>query len=344
MNYKKRLTAIDLFSGSGGLTCGLKKSGFEVIGAVEKCGLASETYRSNHKSTELWNTDIQSVDLSVLKRKLGLKKKTLDLLAGCPPCQGFSTLKTLNGKQSSEDPQNDLIFEFQRFVCELLPKTVMLENVPALAQDYRMTQFCDALKGLGYSVEFKVLDVSKFGVPQRRRRTILLASLYGAIDWASESKKVKTVADAIKFLPKVGESGDPLHDLPEKRSAKVQKLISMIPKDGGSRTDLDESLQLDCHKRCDGFKDVYGRMAWDRVSPTITSGCTNPSKGRFIHPEEDRAITLREAALLQTFPKKYKFSLAGGKGGAALMIGNALPPQFVYLHANKVYEHLISLS
>ena len=115
----------------------------------------------------------------------------------------------------------------------------------------------------------------------------------------------------------------------ERRTDRIQKLIKRIPKDGGSRKDLGKKAQLACHKKCDGFKDIYGRMAWDKVSPTITSGCTNPSKGRFLHPDENRAITLREAAELQTFPKDYSFPLKVGKEQVASMIGNALPPEFI---------------
>ena len=118
------------------------------------------------------------------------------------------------------------------------------------------------------------------------------------------------------------------------------QMIRRIPKDGGSRTDLPEEDQLDCHKRCNGFKDVYGRMAWSEVSPTITSGCFNPSKGRFLHPEEDRAITMREASLLQGFPRQYKFPAGSGKSAIAMMIGNALPPPFIAAHARRVLNSL----
>jgi DNA (cytosine-5)-methyltransferase 1 len=122
------------------------------------------------------------------------------------------------------------------------------------------------------------------------------------------------------------------------RAPHIEKLIKAIPKDGGSRTDLGEEWQLECHKKSDGFKDVYGRMAWDSLSPTITGGCVNPSKGRFLHPTENRAITLREAALLQTFPKNYRFPLSRGKFPAALLIGNALPPEFIRRHAEALLE------
>jgi DNA (cytosine-5)-methyltransferase 1 len=134
-----------------------------------------------------------------------------------------------------------------------------------------------------------------------------------------------------------------LHNLPEQRSPKVLKLIKRIPQDGGSREQAGKRFQLDCHAKCDGFYDVYGRMSWDKVAPTITSGCFNPSKGRFIHPTKHRAITMREAALLQSFPVSYRFSLDGGKTAAALMIGNALPPEFIRRHARQIARHLLHI-
>jgi DNA (cytosine-5)-methyltransferase 1 len=131
-----------------------------------------------------------------------------------------------------------------------------------------------------------------------------------------------------------------MHDLSENRSERVRALIRRVNKDGGSRTQMSREEQLSCHQKCDGFKDVYGRLAWDSVAATITGGCVNPSKGRFLHPEQDRAITLREAALLQSFPKEYTFSMRRGKYAAAALIGNALPPEFVRRHAASVARHL----
>ena len=329
--------AIDLFCGCGGLTLGLKQAGFEVIGAVEIDDLAVETYTVNHPEVHVWKRDIQGLTGGWVKRKLGLKKGELDLLAGCPPCQGLSTMRTLNGGKRVNDRRNSLINQFLRFVEELEPKAVMMENVPKLVDHWLFKGFCKRLEELGYHVNYAVLDAADYGVPQRRKRTILLAGKNGKINFAKKTKR-KTVADAIKGLPRAGKSGDPLHDLPERRSEKVKKLIRRIPKDGGSRTDLPKSSQLKCHQRCDGFKDVYGRMAWGKTAPTITSGCTNPSKGRFLHPEENRAITLREAALLQTFPEDYYFPHKKGKGKNALMIGNALPVEFIRKHAGQIRE------
>ena len=332
--------AIDLFCGCGGLTLGLKQAGFKVVGALDIDPLSVESYKANHSNVEVWETDIRDLSVSAVKRKLRLRKGALDLLAGCPPCQGFSTMRTLNGFRRVDDPRNDLVMDFLRFVEELEPKAVMMENVPGLADDKRMEVFCTRLEELGYNCDYRILDAADYGIPQRRRRLILLTGRFGRINFTVSRKRKRTVRDAIADLPLPGESGDSLHDLSEKRSRRIEEFIRRIPKDGGSRTDLPGEEQLDCHKRCNGFKDVYGRMAWDDVAPTITSGCVNPSKGRFLHPDQDRAITLREAALLQSFPPDYFFSLDRGKYPAAALIGNALPPGFVRHHAANVLEYL----
>lgn len=342
MAKKAKRTAIDLFCGAGGLTQGLKQANFDVIGAVESVKTYAESYRINHPKTRLKEEDIVKVDPEGYMHELGLKAGDLDLLAGCPPCQGYSTIGTRNRGQR-DDPRNELVYEVLRFAVAFQPKTIMMENVPALANDSRLSSLMEQLQELGYKIDVKVLNMSHFGVPQARRRMIMLASRLGDVEVTSqelESSEMATVRDAIAFLPVSGMSNDPLHDIIERRGEKVKKLISLVPKDGGSRTDLPEEFQLECHKRTNGFKDVYGRMSWDKPSPTITGGCTNPSKGRFLHPNENRAITLREAALLQTFPVDYKFSLASGKQGVATMIGNALPPKFIEFHARKLQDHL----
>lgn len=333
-------TAVDLFSGCGGLTVGLKRAGFKVLGAVDVDPLSIKTYRANHKDVKVWETDIRNLKSAEIISTLGLIEGALDLLAGCPPCQGFSTMRTLNGAFSVDDPRNELLLEFLRFVEALRPRTVMMENVPGLAEDERFGVFRAQMEELGYLGDHRILNAAEYGVPQRRWRLIYLAGRGMAIPFANRECKMKTVEDAIGGLPKAGESGDSVHDMPEKRTPRIMELIRRIPKNGGSRTDLPEEDQLDCHKRCNGFKDVYGRMAWDDVSPTITSGCFNPSKGRFLHPEEDRAITMREAALLQGFPRRYKFPTTDNKSAIALMIGNVLPPPFITAHARMIRNTL----
>lgn len=335
-----RPRAIDLFSGCGGLTVGLKKAGFNVIGAVEIDALAVTTYGENHPAVRLWPEDIRSVDPADVMLALDLKPGDLELLAGCPPCQGFSSIRTLR-RGSVSDERNDLVFRFLDFVVALQPRAIMLENVPGLADDDRMTEIVATLEREGYTVRYRILDAAEYGVPQRRRRLILLASRTGRIRFAPRARVNPHVRTAIAKLPKPGKSGDALHDLEEKRSVAVKAIIRKIPRDGGSRRELGSEYQLPCHIASGGFHDVYGRMAWDDVAPTITGGCVSPSKGRFLHPSQNRSITLREAALLQTFPRHYRFSMKHGKYRVAEMIGNALPPEFIRRHAQMVFRHLL---
>ena len=340
-NHKMSYTAIDLFSGCGGLSQGLKDAGYRVLAAVEIDHKACDTYAANHRDVDLLTGDIRQVSAANLMRRTGLKKGELDLLAGCPPCQGFSTLRARNGQAAAADPRNDLIDEFARLALALRPKLIMMENVPALARYEKFLDFVERLSADGYQVVSKVLDVSAFGVPQRRKRLILSASRVGEPRLAKEGRSRTTVRQAIGGLLPAGKSGDQLHDIPtKKRSARVQAMIEAIPKDGGSRHSLPDQMKLGCHSKTSGFNDVYGRMKWEDVAPTITSGCSNPSKGRFIHPQEDRAITLREAAILQGFPSTYRFILSHGKESIALMIGNALPPKFIAAHGLAMAEGL----
>lgn len=346
MSKKKRPRyAIDLFAGCGGLTLGLKQAGFKVLAAVELDSKAATTYSANHRDVLLKEVDIRRLRAAKLRRELKLRKGRLDLLAGCPPCQGFSTLRTNNGASTNRDRRNGLVGEMLRFAREFQPKTIMMENVPDLAQQRPFKDLCRGLRKLGYRLNFDVKDAAKFGVPQRRRRLILLAGKGFKVPFAEETNRKRTVKGAIRGLSEPGKSRDALHNIPEqRRSGKVERLIRDIPKNGGSRSDLSKRRQLKCHQRIDGFKDIYGRMAWEEVSPTITSGCFNPSKGRFLHPTENRPITMREAALLQSFPRDYIFEPKIGKTAIALMIGNALPPEFIRRHAMAIRETLRNVS
>lgn len=333
--------AIDLFAGAGGLTQGLKLAGYKVLAAVELNELATKTYRKNHKGTVVFQTDISKITGSSILEKLKLEIGELDLLAGCPPCQGFSRLRTLNGTKVVRDDRNDLIFEFERFVRVLRPKTVMMENVPGLAKGKRIRDFAHSLRSMGYYVDYRVLDVADFGVPQRRKRTVLVAATTGQVAWPEAIEKTKTVKAAIGNLVHPSKSRDPLHKVrANRRSQKIRNLIRLIPKNGGSRDSLPAEYRLKCHEKTDGFRDIYGRMKWNQPSPTITSGCINPSKGRFLHPEQNRTITLREAAILQGFPRSYKFCLDKGDYAVAEMIGNALPPGFARTHATQLKKYL----
>jgi DNA (cytosine-5)-methyltransferase 1 len=321
------------------MSLGLKQAGFDVLAAVDIDPLAVETYQANHAGVHVWQTDIRTLDAQQMMADLGLRVGELDLLAGCPPCQGFSSIRTRN-RSSVADDRNDLIFDFLRFVEAFRPRAAMLENVPGLAADRRMASVVSTLESFSYTVSAAVLDAANYGVPQRRRRLILLAGLHGKIPFGRRSRQHRCVLDAIGHLPAPARSRDPLHGIPERRSAAVVALIERIPPDGGSRTDVGLAFQLKCHQRIEGFYDVYGRMAWQDVAPTITGGCVNPSKGRFLHPEQHRSITPREAALLQSFPPRYTFTMSQGKYRVAELIGNALPPEFIRRHAASIIRYL----
>ena len=332
-------TAIDLFCGVGGLSLGLRQARFRVAAALDVSPLATESYRMNFPRVPLIRRDIRVVSGPDLLRRARLEEGEVDLLAGCPPCQGFSALRTKGQQSAVDDDRNDLLLEFLRLAEEILPRFVLLENVPGLARDDLFSQFTDGLQALGYGVANGVLDSADFGTPQRRRRLVLVAEFESQPRLTQGEAERRTVRDAIGgFAATAGLSGDPLHDHGEQRAEHVRSVIESIPKDGGSRGDLGPDAQLECHRQAEAQgagwgREPYGRMAWDGIASTITGGCVNPSKGRFLHPDEDRAITLREALLLQGFPPDHRLSLKRGKYAAAELVGNAIPPAFVRAQA-----------
>jgi DNA (cytosine-5)-methyltransferase 1 len=334
------LYSIDIFSGVGGLTEGMHQANFKTKLAFEIDELASKAYRLNHSDTTVITKDIRKVSIAEIKRNLNGKK--IHLLAGCPPCQGFSSIRRLNRTTPVDDDRNNLIMEYVRLVKALKPYTIMMENVPGLVE-YDL--FKKAIKilteELNYNIDFKVVNVKNYGVAQSRRRLVLVGSRLGEIKVAPPVEEKKTVRDVIGNLPLPEESEDALHKIFPTHTSKVQERINLTPKDGGSRKDLPKKYILDCHKGDNiGFNDVYGRLRWDDYSTTMTGGCLNPSKGRFLHPEQNRNISAREAALLQSFPVNYKFPVKAPVSKIALMIGNALPPKFSYYQSVNISNHI----
>lgn len=236
-----------------------------MVAAVEIDRKAQETYRLNHPKVRLYSQDIRELDPTEVLRGVGLKPGELDLLAGCPPCQGFSRLRTKNQRTSVKDERNNLVADFLRFIEAMKPKTVMLENVPALAKDARFLKMRRKLEALGYETVVHVLDAADYAVPQRRKRLIMLASSVHTPVLADKASNRITVREALDGVGNPKQTEDDLHALGENRSKEVRELIALIPKNGGSRADLPMEYQLDCHKRSNGFRDVYGRMSWDQV-------------------------------------------------------------------------------
>src|ERR1700722_5736708 len=223
---KKQPCAIDLFAGCGGLTLGLRQAGFVVLGAVEADPNAVETYKANHKGVVVKRADIRTLSAKGLRRELKLRLGAIDLLAGFPPCQGFSTLRTRNGANRNRDARNELVHEMVRFARAFRPKTIMMENVPRLIRHKPFKDLCEKLRRLGYHLTFGIKDAARYGVPQRRRRLILLAGLGFDIRFAPETARSRTVGGAINRLAEPGRSRDMLHNLPErKRADRVRKLI-----------------------------------------------------------------------------------------------------------------------
>lgn len=337
-----KLLAIDLFSGVGGLTSGMHSAGFKTKFAFEIDELASKAYNLNHKKTKVITKDIREVDLQEIKKELG--EETIHLLAGCPPCQGFSSIRRLNKPEPVADERNSLINEYVRFIKELMPYTFMMENVPGLALDDSFHKSRRILEQLGFHVDHRIVNVKDYGVPQSRKRLVMVGSRLAPLKVAEPLNKTKTmnVRKAIGDLPLPEKSDDPFHKIFPSHTQEIFQLIKDIPHNGGSRKDLGKNRQLKCHQKENvGFNDVYGRLRWDDYSTTITGGCLNPSKGRFLHPEQDRCISAREAALLQSFPKKYKFPVDASRASIALMIGNALPPRFSYYQSMNIKNHLL---
>ena len=339
-------TAIDLFCGAGGLTLGLKRAGFNVVAGVELNPEIAKTYKVNHPTTKLLVKDIREVTGKNIFELTSLKE--IDLIVGCPPCQGFSKL---TDKYHKKDPRNDLVLEMARLIEEMSPKMVMMENVPGLATRGKsiLNEFVSRLESLGFMVNKGILQLADLGVPQWRRRFVLLAGRGLFIKFPKQThcykgdkkKKLKpwlTLADVIKnigepvTLSKANERRGPQkfnwHVVRDLKEISIQRL--KVLKAGNSRISLPIELRPKCHaKSNEGFRNVYGRLSWTKTPPTITSGCTTPCMGRFGHPDKLRTISIREAALIQTFPKYYKFNTKY-MDTACDLVGNALPPKFAH--------------
>jgi len=354
------LYAIDLFSGAGGITQALRNSGFDIRLAIELNPVFTKSYRLNHCRVEMGEKDhiIEKNILEVTKDDIedlaaDLLDGRLDLLAGCPPCQGFS--RQMMFKKKAIDPRNYLAFEYLRFVKMFRPKYIFLENVPGFGEDVAIwpklkeslqkeTEGCTS-----YKLRFERIDAADLGVPQRRNRFVLVGKRLDIcqntdLEDTSEVpfpeltykgnhvtlENYFTKFTLPKPLPLQGAPADHLHKHSHLGKLNLLRLQHTPP--GKGRESWPDTvtvsgenvrLKLKCHDNSPGYRDVYGRMDWKSVAPTLTGGCLNISKGRFAHPTEDRPLTAREAALIQTFPPDYKF--AGNWTDIAVQIGNAVP-------------------
>ena len=349
----KTYEVIDLFCGIGGLSYGLKCQGMKILAGFDLDYTCQYAYETN-TGGKFYYRDVKTISGDEINKLYSQKKNVIKVLAGCAPCQPFSSYAFKN-KNKDKDKYN-LLYEFGRLVKEVHPDIVTMENVPAIASfklKSVLADFVEVLQNEGYTVKYKVVYCPDYGIPQTRKRLVLLASRLGNIDLISPTHKKEnyvTVKDAIGHLPPL-EAGqgcltDALHRCRALSPLNLQRLKSTPY--GGSWKDWPADLMLECHKKESGksFGSVYGRMVWEEPSPTMTTLCTGIGNGRFGHPVQNRAISAREAALFQTFPITYKFfpnehevSLTK----ASRYIGNAVPPKLGEVIAQSIKNHIEDL-
>jgi DNA-methyltransferase (dcm) len=348
----RQIYAVDLFCGAGGLTRGLLDAGITVRAGVDLDPICEYPYEKNNDAEFLKKsvTDLQPDDI-----RLFYRKRSLRLLAGCAPCQTFSTYNLKARSADEKDKKWFLLLEFARLVNEISPELVTMENVPGLAEQDVFAKFIQTLQDNGYNVAYQVVACHEYGIPQNRHRLVLLASKLGAIrlltpeEFGAEKKKV---ADVIRTLPPLhaGEKSkdDPLHQCSRLSPLNLQRIRASKP--GGSWRDWPQELVADCHRKDSGesYGSVYGRMKWDEPAPTMTTQFFGFGNGRFGHPEQDRAISLREGAIIQSFPPDYQFVKPDEpvcQKNIGRLIGNAVPVKLgevigrsIVVHVNGIHK------
>lgn len=339
------IRGVDLFCGAGGLTHGLEKAGIDVAFGVDVDPACEFPFSANNKAKFLLKSveNLTPSDFSEV-----FAGPTVSLLAGCAPCQPFSAYSQVWARPTDE--RWNLLHRFSNLVGKLRPDLVTMENVPRLVRQTVFKNFVNALKRKRYHVFYKIVNCADYGVPQSRQRLVLLASRFGAIELIEPTispKKYKTVRQAIEKLPplKAGEvcARDALHQACELSALNLKRIRASQP--GGSWRDWGAELVADCHKRKSGktYPSVYGRMSWDDLGPTMTTQYYGFGNGRFGHPEQDRAISLREGAILQSFPRNYRFVPKGKLAGHKVigrLIGNAVPVKLAEAIGKTMIKHV----
>jgi len=334
-NYR----AIDFFCGAGGMTCGLREAGIEVIAGVDFDPQCKDTYEANNKGSKFVEANIKELPSDYFEKEFSVAKDDDNLIMiGCSPCQYYSIINTSKNKSKES---KDLLIDFQKFIEYYKPGYVLVENVPGIVTNKEsvLSKFKDFLESesMGYKVEYRIINMCDYGIPQTRKRFSLIANRVGKdIIFPKKDDKKAIVSDFIGV-----KNGFPKIPAGHKDDSEFQHSVSKLSEislrrlqktqhNGGSRLSWkdDSELQLKCFVgKDDIFKDTFGRMWWDKPAPTITTKFFSVSNGRFAHPDEDRAISLREGATLQTFDKNYVFKAKSITVNARL-IGNAVPPEY----------------
>ena len=342
----KKASCVDLFCGAGGLTHGFILEGLSVAAGIDLDPACRFPYETNNGARFI-ERDIKQITVDEVRDLFD--DAEVKILAGCAPCQPFSTYAQ-RYDSDGRDGKWRLLYEFARLVQGIRPEIITMENVPNVARHEVFLAFVSTLKRLGYDIWFDVVDSFRYGVPQMRRRIVLLASIHGDITMTEATHaQPETVRQAIGHLPPLSAGDadpvDRLHVASALSERNLKRIRASRP--GGSWRDWPADLVADCHRVESGrtYTGVYGRMEWDRPAPTMTTQCYGFGNGRFGHPEQDRAITLREAAIIQSFPRDYAFIPDDGEvsfKALGRLIGNAVPVELGRAIARSINEHLAS--
>jgi len=342
----KSISAIDIFCGVGGLTHGLKQSGIKVLAGVdidESCRYAYE----HNNGARFIHQDIKELTIGEIQKIYG--KSKIKVLVGCAPCQPFSK-HTNKNKNRRNDEKWRLLYYFSKLISNVIPDIVSMENVVELSKEKVFSDFLETLRSLGYHVAWEPAYCPDYGIPQTRTRLVLLASRLGKIELIPPThapREYLTVRDAIAKLEPIGggecSETDPLHRSSKLSDLNMKRIIQSKP--GGSWRDWDKRLISRCHRKTSGstYGSVYARMRWDKPAPTITTQFYNFGTGRYGHPEQNRALSLKEGALLQTFPESYVFEEPGKPTSfkrVGVHIGNAVPVKLGAIIGRSILKHI----
>lgn len=342
-----KINALDLFCGVGGLTYGVQQAGINVVAGFdfeESCQFA---YEKNNNAKFIHKNIKEFADGELLSYYP--KDTDIKVLIGCAPCQPFSAYSHRYKESESRKEKMDLLDYFGKQVLQVKPDIISMENVPQLEKEEIFTRFVSLLNKEGYKVSWKIAFAPAYGIPQNRKRLLLLASKFGKMNFPEELPKENypTIREAIAKLPRLRAGEIDVHD-PLHRARKLSKInINRIKssKPGGTWRDWDEKLLPNCYKKKSGksYGSVYGRLEWDKPASTITTQFPGYGNGRFGHPEQDRALSLREGAILQSFPNDYQFIENNGNYATnkiAMQIGNAVPPKLGEVIGESIIKHL----
>ena len=340
----------DFFAGCGGASRGFQAAGMEIAFALDHDTDAKASFEANFPDVHFEFADIRKVSTEAIRLRVATDRPNPVLFSGCAPCQPFTKHNTRRPKPD-QDERVPLLAHFARLVEGCRPDVVFVENVPGLqnlnGRSQLFSDFLMRLDAAGYEVDYRPITLSKYGIPQSRRRLVLVGSRHGAIRLPDEThgpgtpnERYATVRDWIAHLPPI-HAGEEHNEVPNHKAADLSgrnlERVKATPEGGGNR-DWPEHLKLECHKGFSGYSDTYGRLSWDAPASGLTTRCTSYSNGRFGHPTQDRAISVREAACLQTFPREFVFE--GSMTSMSRQIGNAVPVRLAELVGYSFIKHL----